>query len=189
MKPEDVKLADEDTHDQAIPGEHYRVTATLALKDTATPDELAALLAQARRMHAIGSEADITRALEQVPPGRSLANEYVRQRDQIRELQRQTQRAVELRLAADQRAGKRNVAKLEEQIRSLETVQSYLVLIAEAAPWLSCAHLQQALQAELPDYYDAGGQLSALRGLFDVNLEQKRSPEELADLKTRGLLP
>lgn len=74
-----------------------------------------------------GVGAELARALALLPPGRTLAGEYLRLCSYIGELQRQVVRGTELRIAAEQRAGKRNVGRLEERIERLgATVRSLL---------------------------------------------------------------
>ncbi len=65
-------------------------------------------------------EAQELRAQALVPPGRTLAGEYLRLLSYIGELNRQVVRGTELRIAAEQRAGKRNVNALEERIEAYE---------------------------------------------------------------------
>ncbi len=73
------------------------------------------------RSHFIAlDEAQLLAAIDQVPPGRNLAGEYIRLRSYIRELQEQVTRSIELRIVAEQRAGKKNVHALEERIEAYE---------------------------------------------------------------------
>ncbi len=57
------------------------------------------------------------------------------------------------------------------------------------APWLSCAHLQQALHSALDMNGAEPALRAAARDLLDVDPNQYRSTDELADLRARGLIP
>jgi len=129
------------------------------------------------------------RALAMLPPGRSLAAEYLRLHAACTAQSAQLVRAIELRVQADQRAGKRNVARLEQVIKEQAEVIEIACAVASRAPWLSCAHLQQKLQHALADQETSGGAWERIQELFDVDLDQARTPAELADLKAKGLLP
>lgn len=65
-------------------------------------------------------EAQELRAQSLLPPGRTLAGEYLRLLSYIGELNRQVVRGTELRIAAEKRAGQKNVNALEERIEAYE---------------------------------------------------------------------
>lgn len=95
--------------------------------------------------------AEVLSALMRVPPGCTLAGEYLRQRRVIEEQQAQIVRAIELRVVADQRAGKRNVRALEERIDALTNQRDILIEALKAAPWGSCRNLSEAVGTALND--------------------------------------
>lgn len=122
------------------------------------------------------SKLQLKAALEQLPPGRTLAAEYLRQRRVIEEQQKQIVRAIELRIAADKRAGRRNVYALEVRIQELEQQRTVLVDALKAAPWGSCRDLSEAVQDAIREN-EAHDVRDELAECLDVGLEPSRFQE------------
>lgn len=118
----------------------------------------------------------LTEALGQLPPGRTLAAEYLKQRRVIEEQQKQIVRAIELRIEADKRAGRKNVYALEVRIQELEQQRTVLVDALKAAPWGSCRDLSEAVQAAIREN-EAHDVRDELAECLDVGLEPSRFQE------------
>ncbi len=129
-------------------------------------------------------------ALLQVPPGRTLAGEYLRLLSYIGELNRQVVRGMQLRIEAEQRAGRRNVGKLEDQITQQENVIAVLVSVVKYGQWRSCAHLAQSVRRALNDEEMGTESTTAktIEDLLDVGLDEPE-PETTERLEREGLLP
>lgn len=84
-------------------------------------------------------EAQELRAQSLLPPGRTLAGEYLRLLSYIGELNRQVVRGTELRIAAEKRAGQKNVNALEERIEAYEEALAIALAAADMSdndgPW------------------------------------------------------